>query len=70
MRLPNLCGMSLAFRLMIRDPTAFLRSIAEIMRWDFDRVIVGHGEVIETGGKERVRLVLEKFGLIRSTAGD
>jgi glyoxylase-like metal-dependent hydrolase (beta-lactamase superfamily II) len=70
MRLPNLSGMSLAFRLMIRDKTAFLRSIAEVMRWDFDRVIVGHGEIIETGGKERIRLVLERFGLIRSAAGD
>jgi glyoxylase-like metal-dependent hydrolase (beta-lactamase superfamily II) len=70
MRLPNLSGMSLAFRLMIRDKTAFLRSIAEVMRWDFDRVIVGHGEIIETGGKERIRLVLERFGLIRSAARD
>jgi hypothetical protein len=60
MRLPNLSGMSLAFRWMIRDKTAFLRSIAEIMRWDFDRVIVGHGEIIQSGGKERIRLVLEK----------
>ncbi|MEP6956256.1 MAG: hypothetical protein ABI883_05475 [Chthoniobacterales bacterium] len=64
MRLPELVGMSLAFRLMIRDRQAFLRSVAEIMRWDFDRVIVGHGQVIESGGKERLREVLAKFGLV------
>jgi hypothetical protein len=69
MRLPNLSGMSLAFRFMIRDKTAFLRSVADVLRWDFDRIIVGHGEIIQSGGKERIRLVLEKFGLTRAAPG-
>jgi hypothetical protein len=38
----------------IRDRVAARRSIATILRWDFDRVIVAHGDVLETGGWERV----------------
>jgi hypothetical protein len=24
------------------------------LEWDFDRVIVGHGEIVETGGRARL----------------
>jgi len=37
-------------RLMIRDRKAARDSVATILGWDFDRVIVTHGEVLETGG--------------------
>ena len=59
MRLDRLVGMSLVFRSMIRDKAAFHRSMADIFAWDFDRVIVGHGSVIETGGKELLREVVQ-----------
>lgn len=36
----------------VRDRRAFLRSIERILAWDFDRVILAHGEVLETGGRE------------------
>jgi hypothetical protein len=41
-------------RLMIRDRAAARASVRQILAWDFDRVIVTHGEVLETGGKVRV----------------
>ena len=41
-------------RWMIRDRAAARESLREILRWDFDRVILTHGEVLETGGKERL----------------
>ena len=56
--LKRLRGMSRMFRLMIRDRTAFTASVRRMMEWDFDRVIVGHGDVIETGGKQVVSDVL------------
>ena len=59
MRLDRLVGMSLVFRSMIRDKAAFHRSMADIFAWDFDRVIVGHGSVVESGGKELLREVVE-----------
>ena len=46
MRLPRLIGMSLFLRLMVKDREAFSASLREIMKWDFERIIVGHGEPI------------------------
>ena len=40
---------------MISDRAAARNSVETILRWDFDRVIVSHGNVVETGGRERVR---------------
>lgn len=37
---------------LIRDRTAARKSLERILSWDFDRVIVAHGEVLETGGHE------------------
>ncbi len=42
-------------RLVIRDRAAARASLERILAWDFDRVIVTHGEILETGGKERLR---------------
>jgi hypothetical protein len=42
-------------RSMIRDREAARRSVAQILAWDFDRVIVTHGEVLETGGPLALR---------------
>ena len=38
-------------RLGIRDKTAAKRSLQRILEWDFDRVILTHGEIVQTGGK-------------------
>ncbi|HWV38682.1 MAG TPA: hypothetical protein VN033_09440 [Vulgatibacter sp.] len=35
----------------IRDPDAFARSLDAMRRWDFDRLVVAHGEVVETGAR-------------------
>jgi len=40
-------------RLTIRDRRAARQSVERILRWSFDRVIVSHGDVLETGGYER-----------------
>ena len=54
MRLPEGRGMSPVFRSMIKNREVFPRSLRDIFAWDFDRIIVAHGEVIETGGKSEV----------------
>jgi hypothetical protein len=38
------------FRLGLRNRVAARRSLDRILGWDFDRIIVGHGELLETGG--------------------
>lgn len=40
-------------RLMIRDRRAARASVETILGWDFDRVIVSHGDVLEAGGRDR-----------------
>ncbi len=63
MRLPDLAGMSLLYRLMIRDREAFRRSMSEILEWDFERIILGHGQIIERDGRGRLRSALRDAGL-------
>jgi len=55
-------GMSRPFKTAILDRPAFEASIAAALRWDFDRIVVGHGEVIETGGKAKLRAALQREG--------
>ncbi len=40
-------------RLMIHDRAAARDSVRKILAWDFDRVIVTHGDVLAQGGKAR-----------------
>jgi hypothetical protein len=58
LRLADGVGMSPFFRLMIRDRAAFDASLREILDWNFDRIIVGHGEMIECGGKSLLRKLI------------
>lgn len=48
-------ALSRSVRLMVRDRRAFRASLERILAWDFDRVVVTHGEVLETGGSAALR---------------
>ena len=49
-------GPSRAFRyVMMKDARAVRASIDRILAWDFERVTVAHGEVLETGGRDALR---------------
>jgi len=41
-----------AFRLALRDRTAARASLERILRWDFQRIVPGHGEIVEMGARE------------------
>lgn len=41
--------------LLIRDRRAARQSLERILGWDFDRVVVAHGDVLESGGREGLR---------------
>jgi hypothetical protein len=49
-------------RMFMCDKAAVRASLDYILRWDFDRVIVGHGKNLETGGKETFR---QAFAFLR-----
>lgn len=56
-------GVTRPFKRAIEDEAAFTESIHRILEWDFDRVIVGHGEMIRSGGKEKLRSALRHAGI-------
>jgi hypothetical protein len=43
-------------RLLIRDSAAFRESLQRILDWPFDRVVVAHGTVVESGGRRALAL--------------
>ncbi len=49
------------FRLLIKDRDAFLRSLAQLWDWDFDRVVPGHGKVLQSGGKPELRRIFSRL---------
>lgn len=48
-------GPSRLERWFTKDRNALRASVDRVLSWDFDRVTVAHGEILETGGKDRVR---------------
>ena len=42
-------------RLLIRDRPRARETISLVLSWDFDRVIMSHGRILETGGRDAVR---------------
>lgn len=42
-------------RLLIRDRVAAKASLERILGWNFERVIVSHGEILQKGGREDLR---------------
>ncbi|HEX8236398.1 MAG TPA: DUF4336 domain-containing protein [Abditibacteriaceae bacterium] len=51
-------GPSRLFRITTRDKTTARASRERILRWDFDRVVMAHGEVLESGGKAAMKRAL------------
>lgn len=39
-------------RLMMRDKAALRASLERILEWPFDRVVMAHGSIVESGGRE------------------
>ena len=57
-------GMARSMRLTVKDKPALRRSLDAMMAWDFDRVIVGHGEIIESDGKRQAAEALREVGYL------
>ncbi|MBE9032507.1 DUF4336 domain-containing protein [filamentous cyanobacterium LEGE 11480] len=48
-------------RWALRDPVSAEATIREILSWDFDRVIMAHGSIIESQGKRRLQAGYEWY---------
>jgi hypothetical protein len=42
-------------RVGVSDRAAFQRSLEHVLRWDFERIVPGHGDVLEHGGPAAIR---------------
>jgi len=49
-------GPSRLMRLQVSNRAAFRRSLELLLRWDFERVLPGHGDVIEHGARAALRV--------------
>ncbi|MCW1912007.1 hypothetical protein OJ996_00370 [Luteolibacter sp. GHJ8] len=56
-------GMSRIFKWCISDREAFRKSLEEVFASDFDRIIPGHGELIERNGKVLLERAMQDAGL-------
>lgn len=50
---------SLLWRISTQDKQRVAATARLITRWDFDRLVMAHGEIVETGAKERLPDVLK-----------
>ena len=48
-------GPSRLIRLAVSDRSALRSSLDRVLRWDFERIVPGHGDVIERGGPAALR---------------
>jgi hypothetical protein len=53
------CRFPRLYRPVVTDRQRLRASVERILDWDFDRIIVGHGAVVETNGKEVFRVALQ-----------
>lgn len=56
-------GVSRLFKLFIKDKSAMRRSVDQVLAWDFDRIVLGHGQVVENDGRP---ILEEAYAFLRS----
>ncbi len=57
-RLRRRLGPTPLFRSSVKDAGAARASVDRILEWDFDRILPGHGDIVEAGGRDLVRAEL------------
>lgn len=50
----------------VKDRAAFQASLKKILAWDFDRIVMGHGEILETNGRSRLENALYEKSYLES----
>jgi hypothetical protein len=46
------------WRLLTKDREAAARSVEDVLSWDFDRLVMAHGDPVDGGARERVASAL------------
>lgn len=45
-------GVSRLYKLYIKDKKAMRHAVDEVLSWDFDRIVLGHGHLVEADGRQ------------------
>lgn len=54
-------GPSRLMRSMIEDRNAFRASLLKIFEWDFEQVVISHGSIVKSGGKETMNRAFQQY---------
>lgn len=57
-------AVSRLWKLFIKDKDAFKKSMNGVLQWDFDQVVMAHGEVLTSNGKELLKESAAQRGYI------
>lgn len=57
-------GAAKMWRKWVVDRAAFSRSIDEILAWEFDRIVVAHGEIVDENARDRFEIALRELQLL------
>lgn len=60
-------GPTRLLRSLFKDRQALRASLEELLNWDFERVVMAHGEVLPSGGKARLREAFVRVGVLEAT---
>lgn len=50
-------------RALIKDKTLLAQTLDHLLRWDFERVIMAHGDVQTSGGKQALQAAFSRIGI-------
>lgn len=50
-------------RTMIKDKAQMSQTLKKLLEWDFDRVIMSHGDVLKKNGKQALKASFAKWGI-------
>ncbi len=57
-------GVTRPLKHAIDDHAAFIESLETILAWDFDRIVVGHGEPVVADAREKLRAAYQAAGIL------
>lgn len=55
-------AVSRLYKIMVKDREKFIHSLHELMKWDFEKIAMGHGELVLKNGKKMLIDAFEKRG--------
>ncbi|MEZ0370868.1 MAG: DUF4336 domain-containing protein [Candidatus Sericytochromatia bacterium] len=57
-------GPTRVLRSLLKDPEALRASLEAILAWDFERVVMAHGEVLESDGRRQLQAAYARIGVL------